>query len=103
MPRGAAGGYRLAAGANLPPLLLADDEAVAVAVGLTVSSSGSIEGVEEASLRALGKLMQVLPSRLRRRVDALRGSPCRCHRTRRDRVASEMPRRWPPPVMTGKR
>jgi predicted DNA-binding transcriptional regulator YafY len=71
--RGAIGGYRLGSGATLPPLLLDDDEAVAVAVGLTVSTTASVEGVEEASLRALTKLEQVLPSRLRRRVDALRG------------------------------
>jgi predicted DNA-binding transcriptional regulator YafY len=71
--RGAIGGYRLGSGANLPPLLLDDDEAIAVAVGLTVSTTASVEGVEEVSLRALTKLEQVLPSHLRRRVDALRG------------------------------
>ncbi|WP_436758619.1 helix-turn-helix transcriptional regulator [Streptosporangium sp. V21-05] len=68
---GAAGGYRLGAGAALPPLLLDDEEAVAVAVGLRTAAGGTVAGIEEASLRALAKLDQVLPSRLRRRVDAL--------------------------------
>jgi predicted DNA-binding transcriptional regulator YafY len=68
---GVAGGYRLGAGAALPPLLLDDDEAVAVAVGLRTAAGGSVSGIEEASLRALAKLEQVLPSRLRHRVDAL--------------------------------
>lgn len=70
--RGAAGGYRLGAGAEMPPLLLDDDEAVAVAVELATASSRGIAGVEESSLRALAKLEQVLPARLWRRVDALR-------------------------------
>jgi predicted DNA-binding transcriptional regulator YafY len=69
--RGAVGGYRLGAGAALPPLLLDDEEAVAVAVGLRTAASGSVAGIEETSLRALAKLEQVLPSRLRRRVNAL--------------------------------
>lgn len=69
--RGSIGGYRLGAGAAMPPLLLDDDEAVAVAVGLRTAAAGSIEGIEETSLRALAKLEQVLPSRLRRRVSAL--------------------------------
>lgn len=69
--RGAVGGYRLGAGANLPPLLLDDEEAVAVAVGLRTAASGSISGIEETSLRALAKVEQVLPARLRRRVNAL--------------------------------
>src|SRR4051794_32220148 len=69
--RGAVGGYRLEAGANLPPLLLEDDEAVAVAVGLRTAASGSVAGIEEASVRALAKLQQVLPEPLRRQVAAL--------------------------------
>jgi len=68
---GIAGGYQLAAGATLPPLLLDDDEAVAVAVGLRTAASGTVTGIEESSVRALAKLEQVLPSRLRRRVEAL--------------------------------
>ncbi|QIS19814.1 helix-turn-helix transcriptional regulator [Nocardia terpenica] len=65
---GAAGGYRLAAGTALPPLLLDDEEAVAVAVGLRAAAGQAVAGIEEASVRALAKLEQVLPSRLRRRV-----------------------------------
>lgn len=68
---GTAGGYQLGAGATLPPLLLDDEEAVAVAVGLRTAASGTVAGMEEASVRALSKLRQVLPSRLRRRVTAL--------------------------------
>ncbi|ULR52957.1 helix-turn-helix transcriptional regulator [Streptomyces deccanensis] len=68
--RGAAG-YRLGAGASLPPLLLDDEEAVAVVVGLRTAAEGTVTGVEEASLRALTKLEQVLPSRLRHRVTTL--------------------------------
>src|SRR5262250_3767834 len=68
---GVAGGYQLAAGATLPPLLLDDDEAVAVAVGLRTAASGTVTGMEESSLRALTKLEQVLPARLRSRVAAL--------------------------------
>ncbi|MEF3402190.1 helix-turn-helix transcriptional regulator [Agromyces sp. CCNWLW203] len=67
--RGAAGGYRLGAGAKLPPLLLDDEEAVAVAIGLRAATG--IAGVEESSTRALTKLEQVLPSRLRPTVEAL--------------------------------
>ena len=70
---GIAGGYQLGAGAMLPPLLLDDDEAVAVALGLRTSASASVGGLEEASVRALMKLEQVLPPRLRHRVAALHG------------------------------
>jgi predicted DNA-binding transcriptional regulator YafY len=69
--RGPVGGYRLEAGAVVPPLLLEDDEAIAVAVGLRTAAGGAIGGIEETSLRALAKLEQVLPDRLRRRVNAL--------------------------------
>lgn len=68
---GTGGGYRLGAGAELPPLLLDDDEAVAVAVGLRTAAGHGIEGIGETSVRALAKLEQVLPHRLRRRVGAL--------------------------------
>lgn len=68
---GTAGGYRLEAGANMPPLLLDDEEAVAVAVGVRAGAMRTISGIEEAAARALAKLDQVLPSRLRYRVDAL--------------------------------
>ncbi len=71
---GSEGGYRLVAGAAMPPLLLDDEEAVAIAVGLRAGAGHAIEGVEEASVRALAKLEQVLPSRLRRRVGALQSA-----------------------------
>jgi predicted DNA-binding transcriptional regulator YafY len=67
---GVAGGYRLGVGGVLPPLLLDDDEAVAVAVGLRTAATGSITGLEETSVRALAKLQQILPARLRHRVSA---------------------------------
>ena len=68
--RGAAGGYRLGVGAALPPLLLDDEEAVAVAISLHTATTGSVAGLEETSLRALTKLQQMLPSRIRYRVSA---------------------------------
>ncbi|MFD4873795.1 helix-turn-helix transcriptional regulator [Streptomyces sp. NPDC058420] len=68
---GTGGGYQLGAGSELPPLLLDDDEAVAVAVGLRTAAGQGIEGIGETSVRALTKLEQVLPNRLRRRVGAL--------------------------------
>ncbi|WP_327283862.1 MULTISPECIES: helix-turn-helix transcriptional regulator [unclassified Streptomyces] len=71
---GADGGYRLVAGAAMPPLLLDDEEAVAIAVGLRAGAGHAIEGVEEASVRALAKLEQVLPGRLRHRVGALQSA-----------------------------
>ncbi|GGM13879.1 helix-turn-helix transcriptional regulator [Dactylosporangium sucinum] len=71
---GPTGGYRLGAGAALPPLLLDDEEAVAVAVGLRAAAAGSVSGIEDASLRALTKLERTLPKRLRPRVDALRSA-----------------------------
>jgi predicted DNA-binding transcriptional regulator YafY len=69
--RGVAGGYRLGPGASLPPLLLDEEEAVAVAVGLRTATSVGVAGIEETAVRALGKLEQVLPTRLRRRVNAV--------------------------------
>jgi predicted DNA-binding transcriptional regulator YafY len=71
---GVAGGYRLAAGAEVPPLLLDDDEAVAVAIGLRTAAFAGIVGIEETSLLALAKLEQMLPHRLRRRVSALQSA-----------------------------
>src|ERR687897_2202366 len=71
---GVGGGYRLGVGAVLPPLLLDDDEAVAVAVGLRTAAAGSVTGIQETSVRALAKLEQVLPSRLRHRVNALQSA-----------------------------
>lgn len=71
---GVAGGYRLAAGAHMPPLLLDDEEAVAIAVGLRAAAGASVAGIEDTSVRAMAKLEQVLPDRLRRRVTAVHGS-----------------------------
>ncbi|MDV8068163.1 YafY family protein [Rhodococcus sp. IEGM 1366] len=68
------GGYRLATGAHVPPLVLDDDEAVAVAVGLRYAAEAAIDGIEETSLRALTKIETLLPHRLRRRVSALHSS-----------------------------
>jgi predicted DNA-binding transcriptional regulator YafY len=68
---GPAGGYKLRAGTAMPPLLLDDDEAVAIAVGLRTAARASVAGIEETALQALVKLEQVLPAHLRRRVRAL--------------------------------
>ncbi len=68
---GAAGGYRLEAGAALPPLLLGDEEAVAIAVGLRVAATQRLVGGPDTTLTALAKLQQVLPTHLRRRVEAI--------------------------------
>lgn len=69
---GPAGGYRLGAGRSLPPLMLADDEALAVALGLDVAAGAGVKGLPEAAGRALGKLDVVLPERLRRRLAQMR-------------------------------
>ncbi len=68
---GTEGGYQLGAGSTMPPLLLDDAEAVAVALGLRHIATGTIEGVEDASVRALAKIEQILPPRLGRQVAAL--------------------------------
>ncbi|MFD0370972.1 helix-turn-helix transcriptional regulator [Streptomyces sp. NPDC059071] len=83
---GTGGGYQLGAGAELPPLLLDDEEAVAVAVGLRAAAGQGIEGIGESSVRALAKLEQVLPGRLRRRVGALNAYTVPMLRTPRDRI-----------------
>lgn len=69
--RGVDGGYQLAPGSALPPLVVDDEEAVALAVGLQAAARSTIEGVAESSVRALAKVVQVMPARLRRRVEAL--------------------------------
>ncbi|MEV6794899.1 WYL domain-containing protein [Streptomyces sp. NPDC051320] len=71
---GSDGGYRLVAGKAMPPLVLDDEEAVAIAVGLRAGAGHAVEGIEEASVRALAKLEQVLPSRLRHRVATLQAA-----------------------------
>jgi predicted DNA-binding transcriptional regulator YafY len=68
---GPAGGYTLRAGSAMPPLLLDDDESIAIAVGLRTAAGASVTGIEEPAVRALVKLEQVLPAHLRRRVAAL--------------------------------
>jgi predicted DNA-binding transcriptional regulator YafY len=69
--RGVDGGYQLAAGTALPPLVIDDEEAVALVVGLRAAALDAVEGMAESSLRALAKVMRVMPARLRRRVEAL--------------------------------
>lgn len=71
---GPAGGYQLEAGADIPPLLIDDEEAVAIAMGLLTAAGGTITGIEETSLRALAKLEKVLPPRIRRRVQTLQSA-----------------------------
>jgi predicted DNA-binding transcriptional regulator YafY len=78
------GGYRLETGAHVPPLILDDDEAVAVAVGLRYAAEAAIEGMDETSLRALIKIEALLPHRLRRRVSALHSSVTSIGRTTDD-------------------
>jgi predicted DNA-binding transcriptional regulator YafY len=89
--RGTDGGYQLAAGAALPPLMVDDDEAVALAVGLQTAAQGAAEGIAEASVRALAKVVQVMPGRLRRRVEALTAMtvPASWDRASWDRASSE--------------
>jgi len=69
--RGVAGGYRLEAGTGLPPLLLSDDEGVAIAVGLRSQAAAGLRGAEHTTMSALAKIEQVLPPALRRRIEAL--------------------------------
>jgi predicted DNA-binding transcriptional regulator YafY len=68
------GGYQLGAGSDIPPLLLDDEEAVAIAMGLLTAAGGTITGIEETSLRALAKLENVLPPRIRRRINMLQSA-----------------------------
>ena len=69
--RGSSGGYRLAAGNRMPPLLLTDDETVTIAIGLRLAATQGIAGAEETTVGALAKLEQVLPPALRERVNAV--------------------------------
>lgn len=71
---GLGGGYSLGAGAQMPPLLLDDDEALSVVFGLQGAAGGAVHGMEESALRALTKLQNILPSRLRKRVADLKGA-----------------------------
>ena len=69
--RGSAGGYQLRAGGSLPPLLLEDDEAVAVAVGLRTAATSAVSGADDWSVQALTKVLALMPPRLRRQMDAV--------------------------------
>ncbi len=71
---GSGGGYRLGTGAVLPPLLLTDEEAVAIAVGLRSATLAGLSGIQESAVQALAKLEQLLPSRLRHRVHTLQST-----------------------------
>ncbi|PYC69785.1 transcriptional regulator [Streptomyces tateyamensis] len=85
--RGVDGGYQLAAGAALPPLLIDDEEAVALVIGLQAAAEGAVAGIAEASVRVLAKVVQVMPARLRRRAEALR--------------AMTVPGEWDGPAVSG--
>ncbi len=69
--KGPDGGYRLEAGSDLPPLLFDDEQAVALAVGLGLAATSGV-GIEDAAARALNTVRQVMPARLRHRIDTLR-------------------------------
>ena len=86
--KGPEGGYRLDAGTDLPPLLFDDEQAVAVAVALQTATS-SVAGIEEGALRALATVRQVMPARLRQRVDALRVTAVRKDGVERPLVDTE--------------
>jgi predicted DNA-binding transcriptional regulator YafY len=88
--RGHGGGYQLGSGAALPPLLLDSDEAVAIAVSLRLAATGSVAGVGEAALRALSKLDQVLPARLRAEVGAVHDATTTLTREPPDSVAPDV-------------
>jgi predicted DNA-binding transcriptional regulator YafY len=86
--KGPDGGYRLDAGAELPPLLFDDDQAIAVAVALQTATT-SVTGIEEGALRALATVRQVMPARLRQRVDALQVTTVDRYAARRTKVDSD--------------
>jgi predicted DNA-binding transcriptional regulator YafY len=87
---GPGGGYQLGRGGALPPLLLDDDEAVAVAVGLRSAADGSVRGLDDATVSALAKLDQVLPARLAARVRAVHGATAELVGRDPDRVDAEL-------------
>ena len=72
--QGLGGGYQLGRGKDLPPLLLDDEEAVAIAVSLRLAAGGTVTGASEAALSTLAKLDQVMPPRLRSEVKAIHES-----------------------------
>jgi predicted DNA-binding transcriptional regulator YafY len=67
---GVDGGYRLAVGTHVPPMMLDDDEAIALVVGLRSTAVSAIDGIQDASVALMSKLDVILPDRLRRRVEA---------------------------------
>ncbi|HEX6238352.1 MAG TPA: YafY family protein [Acidimicrobiales bacterium] len=83
------GGYRLGRGGALPPLLLDDDEAVAIAVGLRVAADGSVSGLDDATVSALAKLEQVLPARLAARVHTVHEATAELRGRDPDRVDAD--------------
>ena len=70
--RGTGGGYQLSSGASLPPLVLSEEEAAAVVLGLREVASGAYAPSGDAAVNAMSKVVQVLPARIRRRIDSLR-------------------------------
>jgi predicted DNA-binding transcriptional regulator YafY len=85
---GLAGGYQLGRGGQLPPLLLGDEEAVAVALGLRLAVDGSVTGMEEAAVAVTYRLDQILPPRLAARVKAIHTSTSHLQWRPDERVAS---------------
>lgn len=81
---GSDGGYRLAVGSHLPPLVFDDEEAVAVAVGLRAAAGAAIAGIEDSAVQALAKVELSMPHRLRRRVSALDAAVVSLRRTYTD-------------------
>src|SRR5699024_9797245 len=71
---GHGGGYQLGAGRELPPLLLGAREAVAVAVGLRLTATSGLEGLDADALRALAALDRILPPEVRSEVSAVAGA-----------------------------
>jgi biotin operon repressor len=102
---GRAGGYRLGAGAQLPPLMFDDDEAVALVAGLRTVAGAAIAGIADTAVQALAKVEQSLPDHLRRRVVALDESVTSLQRSHRDSDVVDPPRsvRSPRPAAPGRR
>jgi predicted DNA-binding transcriptional regulator YafY len=87
---GVAGGYQLGRGGRLPPLLLGDEEAVAVALGLRVAVDGSVTGLEEAAMAVISRMDQMLPPALAARVRAVHAATAQLEGRPGERVASSV-------------
>jgi predicted DNA-binding transcriptional regulator YafY len=87
---GVAGGYQLGRGGRMPPLVLGDEEAMAVALGLRVAADGSVTGLEEAALSVLARMEQVLPRHLGARVRALHEATAQMMGPEAERVESQV-------------